>query len=210
MQAERVVDRADGVERIERATVAAARAGDAAAFAALFDAYHSPITSYLFRLTGSRETADDLAQETFIKAFRALGRTQDDLNFRAWIYRIATNSAASWRRRQRLLTWLPFSRSDESGTPEFDPGHDPRLAETLAEQEMIAAALRRIGPKHASALLLRHHLRLTVEETAAALDITANTAKVRLFRARKAFIDAYAALDNDNSNIQIPAREARP
>jgi RNA polymerase sigma-70 factor (ECF subfamily) len=208
MQADRVVDRADGVDRIEQATVAAARAGDAAAFAALFDSYQGPITSYLYRLTGSRETADDLAQETFIKAFRALGRTPDDLNFRAWLYRIATNSAASWRRRQRLLTWLPFSRSDESGTPEFDPGHDPRLAETLAEQEMIAAALRRIGPKHASALLLRHHLRLTVEETAAALDITANTAKVRLFRARKAFIDAYSALNHDTD--RTPARETRP
>ena len=207
MQAERVVDRADGVGRIEQATVAAARAGDAAAFTALFDAYHGPITSYLYRLTGSRETADDLAQETFIKAFRALSRTPDDLNFRAWLYRIATNSAASWHRRQRLLTWLPFNRSDDSGTPEIEPGHDPRLAETLAEQELIAAALRRIGPKHASVLLLRHHLRLTVEETAAALDINANTAKVRLYRARKAFIDAYAALDNDNE--PIPVREAR-
>ncbi|HYI13836.1 MAG TPA: RNA polymerase sigma factor [Thermomicrobiales bacterium] len=207
MQAERVVDRADRVERIEHAAVAAARAGDAVAFAALFDSYHGPITSYLYRLTGSRETADDLAQETFIKAFRALGRTSDDLNFRAWLYRIATNSAVSWRRRQQLLTWLPFSRSDDSGTPEFEPGHDPRLAESLAEQELVATALRRIGPKHASALLLRHHLRLTVDETAAALDINANTAKVRLFRARRAFIDAYNALDTDTN--RTPARETR-
>jgi DNA-directed RNA polymerase specialized sigma24 family protein len=91
----------------------------------------------------------------------------------------------------------------------LDPGHDPRLAESLAEQELIAAALRRIGAKHASALLLRHHLRLTVEETATALDITANAAKVRLFRARKAFIDAYDALDNDRIPT-TPAREVRP
>jgi RNA polymerase sigma-70 factor (ECF subfamily) len=199
MQVERVVDRADGVDRIEQATVAAARAGDAAAFAALFDSYQGPITSYLYRLTGSRETADDLAQETFIKAFRALGRTPDDLNFRAWLYRIATNTATSWRRRQRLLTWLPFGRDADAGTPAFEPGDDPRLAERIAEQELVAAALRTIGPKHASALLLRHHLRLSVEETAAALDINANTAKVRLFRARKAFVDAYSALDNQRT-----------
>ena len=208
MQAQGLVDRVEGVERIEHATVAAARAGDAAAFTALFDAYHGPITSYLYRLTGSRETADDLAQETFIKAFRAIGRTPDGLNFRAWLYRIATNSAASWRRRQRLLTWLPFNRGDDSGTPEYEPGHDPRLAESLAEQDLVAAALRRIGPQQASALLLRHHLRLTVEETAAALDTNANTAKVRLFRARKAFIDAYNELDNDTD--RTPARETRP
>lgn len=208
MQAHGLVDRADGVERIELAAVAEARAGDGAAFAALFDAYQGPITSYLYRLTGSRETSDDLAQETFIKAFRALSRTPDDLNFRAWLYRIATNSAASWRRRQRLLTWLPFNRGNDSGTPDYDPGHDPRLAESLAEQELIAAALHRIGPTHASALLLRHHLRLTVEETAAALDINANTAKVRLFRARKAFIDAYDTLDNDRTPLSS-AREVQ-
>ncbi len=207
MQAQGVVDRVDGVNRIEQAAIAEARAGDVAAFAALFDAYHGPITSYLYRLTSSRETADDLAQDTFIKAFRALDRTPDDLNFRAWLYRIATNTAASWHRRQRLLTWLPFQRSDDTDTSAIEPGHDPRLAETLAEQELIAAALQRIGTKHASALLLRHHLRLTVEETAAALDISVNTAKVRLFRARKAFTDAYDALDTDQSPT-IPAREA--
>jgi RNA polymerase sigma-70 factor (ECF subfamily) len=209
MQAERVADRTDGFDRIEQATVAAARAGDGAAFAALFDSYHGPITSYLYRLTGSRETADDLAQETFIKAFRALGRTPDDLNFRSWLYRIATNTSASWHRRQRLLTWLPFGRDDEAGTPEEDPGHDPRLAERVAEQELVASALRTIGPKHASALLLRHHLRLTVEETAEALQINANTAKVRLFRARKAFVDAYAALDNQHRPAN-PGRESKP
>lgn len=208
MQAQGVVDRADGVDRIEQAAVAEARAGDVAALTALFDAYHGPITSYLYRLTGNRETADDLAQETFIKAFRALDRTSPDFNFRAWLYRIATNTAASWHRRQRLLTWLPFQRSDETDTPASEPGHDPKLAETLAEQELIAAALRRIGTKHASALLLRHHMRLTVEETAAALDITVNTAKVRLFRARKAFIDAYAALDSDQSPTN-PTRKAQ-
>jgi RNA polymerase sigma-70 factor (ECF subfamily) len=207
MQAERVIDHAGGIEQIEQATVSRARHGDGAAFTALFDAYQGPITSYLYRLTGSRETADDLAQETFIKTFRALPATGADLNFRAWLYRIATNTAMSWHRRRRLLTSIPFRRKDD-GASAFEPGHDPRLAETLAEQELVTAALRRIGPTHASALLLRHHLRLTVEETAAALDINTNTAKVRLFRARKAFIDAYLALDTDHNPIS-PAGEAQ-
>ena len=77
---------------------------------------------------------------------------------------------------------------------------------------MIAAALRRIGPKHASALLMRYHLRLTAEEAATALDINANTANVRLVCACNAIIDAYAALNNDNDNDRTstsPAREAR-
>jgi RNA polymerase sigma-70 factor (ECF subfamily) len=179
--------------------VDAARGGDVAAFARLFDQYQAPITGYLCRLTGNRDVADDLAQETFIKAFRALPRTDGDLLFRPWLYRIATNTANSWHRRRRLLTWIPlplpsFGGSDhERGETEL--GADPRLDELAGEAEQVHAALREVGPRHASILLLRHHQRLTIAEIATTLEIPENTAKVRLFRARKAFIDAWSALD---------------
>jgi RNA polymerase sigma-70 factor (ECF subfamily) len=173
-----------------------ARAGDAAAFVSLFDQYHGPITGYLFRLTGDRDAADDLAQETFLQAFRAMDRIDPNANFRAWLYRIATNSARSWQRRRRLLTWLPFG----ADTPE--PSGDPALADVLGERELVDAALRRIGPAHASVLLLRHHQQLSLDETAAALGVSPNTAKVRLFRARKAFVAAYTALDAGHREVR--------
>lgn len=176
----------------EQRLVAEAQAGDGAAFTALFDQYHGPITGYLARLTGNRDAADDLTQETFLKAYRGLGRTGADLSFRPWLYRIATNTARSWQRRQRIVRWLPFG--DDAGTPE--PRDERDLATALGEHEAVVAALRSISPAQASILLLRHDQGLTVEEAAVVMKVSTNTAKVRLHRARKAFASAYAALDS--------------
>ena len=68
----------------ERALIGHAQAGNAAAFAQLFAAYHGPITSYLYHLVRDRAVADDLAQDTFLQAYRMLQRTTPDLHFRAW------------------------------------------------------------------------------------------------------------------------------
>lgn len=184
-----------GISRMdERGLIGHAQAGDASAFSALFEEYHGPITGYLYHLVGDRDLADDLAQETFVKAYRALGRTSDGLNFRAWVYRIATNTANSYFRRRRIIKWLPLGPT----TPE--PASEPRFTDAIGEQEMIVATLRRIRPSHASILLLRHQQGLSLDEIADALDITVNAAKVRLFRARKAFIAAYAALSGETED----------
>jgi RNA polymerase sigma-70 factor (ECF subfamily) len=139
--------------------------------------------------------ADDLAQDTFLKAYRALDRAAPDVNPRAWLYRIATNTAHSYHRRRRLVRWLPLSRGDADGSGE--PSEDPALADTLGERDLVEAALRRVGPAHSAVLLLRHHQHLSIEETAAALGVNANAAKVRLYRARKAFVAAYESLARD-------------
>jgi len=172
----------------ERGILDRAQAGNSAAFTALFDQYQRPIVNYLYRMVNDREVAEDLAQDTFLKAYRAIDRTDADLNFRAWIYRIATNTAMSYFRRKRLLQWIPFG----PGTP--DRGKDLRLAERVGESQLIEQALTKIGPTHGSILLLRHHQGLSIDEMAEALGIKPNAAKVRLFRARKAFSQAYAAL----------------
>ena len=176
----------------ERALIGHAQAGNAAAFAQLFAAYHGPITSYLYHLVRDRAVADDLAQDTFLQAYRMLQRTTPDLHFRAWLYRIATNAARNYQRRQRLLRWLPFAPG--LAGPGAGPHDEPPLAERVADRELVALTLRRIRPGYASALLLHHHQDLTLEETAAALGLTPNGAKVRLFRARKAFVRAYGEL----------------
>lgn len=173
----------------ERALVGRARAGDAAAFARLFAAYHGPLTNYLYRLVRDRDLADDLVQDTFLRAYRALGRTDAELPFRPWLYRIATNLARNHHRRQRILRWLPFDAVSGRAAG------DAPLAERLGEHELVVGALRRIGPGAASALLLHYQQGLSLAETATALGLTRNGAKARLFRARQAFIAAYASLD---------------
>jgi RNA polymerase sigma-70 factor, ECF subfamily len=178
----------------ERGILDRAQAGNSAAFTALFDQYQRPIVNYLYRMVNDREVAEDLAQDTFLKAYRAIDRTDADLNFRAWIYRIATNTAMSYFRRKRLLQWVPFG----PGTP--DRGKDPRLAERVGESQLIEQALAKIGPSHSSTLLLRHHQGLSLDEMAEALGIKPNAAKVRLFRARKAFSQAYEALSSETES----------
>jgi RNA polymerase sigma-70 factor (ECF subfamily) len=181
----------DGRMAREQTLVGQAQAGDAVAFGELFAVYHGPLTSYLYHLTGDRALADDLAQDAFLRAYRALPAAGADVLVRPWLYQIATNLARSHYRRARLLRWLPFS----DATP--DPP-DPQAANdgvALGEREALTAALRRIGPTHASVLLLRHEQGLSLEETAAALGVNANAAKTRLFRARRAFIAAWDELE---------------
>lgn len=164
------------------------RAGTATDFAELFRAHHGPLTNYLYHLLHDREVADDLAQETFLKAYRALPHTPPEIPLRPWLYRIATNTARSHHRRQRLRRWLSL------GLLAREPQADNRWQARIEARDAIALTLTRIGPTHAGVLLLHHYHDLSLEETAQALGLSRNTTKVRLFRARKAFADTCTAL----------------
>jgi RNA polymerase sigma-70 factor (ECF subfamily) len=175
----------------EQTLVGQAQAGDAVAFGELFAVYHGPLTSYLYHLTGDHALPDELAQDAFLRAYRALPRAGAEVLVRPWLYQIATNLARSHYRRARLLRWLPFT----DATPELPDQQAANDAGALGEREALTAALRQIGTTHASVLLLRHEQGLSLAETAAALGINANAAKTRLFRARQAFIAAWDELE---------------
>lgn len=167
----------------ENGLVERARAGDQAAFAQLFEQYHAPILNYLHRMVNDRALAEDLTQDTFIKAYNALPRTRADLAFKAWLYRIATNTAISHLRRGKIIKWLPFLSDRE--TP------DEHIEKSVSRKMDINEALSKLPQHYATALLLRHYQGLSLAETAQALDCTENAAKLRLFRARKAFAQVY-------------------
>jgi len=167
----------------ENGLVERARAGDQAAFAQLFEQYHAPILNYLHRMVSDRALAEDLTQDTFIKAYNALPRTKPDLAFKAWLYRIATNTAISHLRRGKIIKWLPFLTDRE--TP------DEHIEKSVSRNMDITEALSKLPQHYATALLLRHYQGLSLAETAQALDVTENAAKLRLFRARKAFAQVY-------------------
>lgn len=164
--------------------VGRARAGDPVAFERLFERYHAPILNYLHRMVYDRAVAEDLAQDTFIKAYRALPETSPDLAFKAWLYRIATNTAISHLRRKKLVKWVPFL----AGT---DHASDESIERSVGRRFDVEQALNKLPQHYATVLLLRHYQGLSLAETAAALDITENAAKLRLFRARKAFAEVY-------------------
>jgi RNA polymerase sigma-70 factor (ECF subfamily) len=174
--------------------VGRARAGDPVAFERLFERYHAPILNYLHRMVGDRALAEDLTQDSFVKAYRALPNTRQDLAFKAWLYRIATNTAISHLRRKKLVRWVPFLAGQDHSTGES-------IERSVSRKHDVEQALSKLPQHYAAVLLLRHYQGLSLAETAQALDITENAAKLRLFRARKAFAAVYGGPVEDHDDV---------
>ena len=151
------------------------RAGDPDAFEALVRRYQRPLGTYLYRLTGSRAAADDLFQETFLKALRGLPGYDERGRFGSWLFGIATNVASdAWRRNRG---W----REQVTADPEaVDLAPDPApLPDAEAERRdilgKIESALPEIPLKQRRVFLLRQHTDLTFREIAELLDEPLNT-----------------------------------
>ena len=171
--------------------VARARSGDVVAFERLFERYHAPLLNYLHRMVGDRALAEDLTQDSFVKAYKALPGTRPDLAFKAWLYRIATNTAISHLRRRKLIRWVPFLGTQDYASSES-------IERSVGRRYDVEKALHGVPEHYAAVLILRHYEGLSLAETAAALGISENAAKLRLFRARKAFAKVYAGpIDDD-------------
>jgi RNA polymerase sigma-70 factor (ECF subfamily) len=162
-----------------------ARLGSEAAFAAIFERFQSPIVNYVYRLVGDWETANDLAQDTFLKAYTALPRTGEDLQISPWLYRIATNTALDSLRRRKRITWVPFKLDMEPPALHSDPA--PRQAESDA----IQRALAQVPPDQRTCLVLNMYQGLSYKEISGILGISVNLVAVRIFRGREKFVDAY-------------------
>src|SRR5712692_11063504 len=130
-----------------------AQAGNISAFNALFQYYNTRICTYLTRMVGNDEEGHDLAQETFIKVWRALPEMNDESRFEIWLYRIATNTAIDQLRRQKFR-W-PLSKNHEAD----DTSECMRVAgpeEQIEEAELIKLALAQLSPQYRACLLLQH------------------------------------------------------
>lgn len=177
------------------ALVERARAGDHAAFTALFERFNTRICTYLARLVGNEDLGRDLAQDTFLAAWRALPEMRDPPRFTAWLYRIATNAAYSQQRRSRVIRWLPWMQHAErsTGSASIVPGPE----EGVGEAERVRLALARLGPQRRTCLLLQVEGGFTQREIAALLGISEKTVSVYVSRGREAFRQAYRSLDDD-------------
>ncbi len=163
----------------------AARRGSEAAFAAIFERFQTPIVNYVYRLVGDWEVANDLAQDTFLKAYSALPSTEPSLQISPWLYRIATNTALDSLRRRKRITWVPFKLEMEPPAPQSDPA--PRQAESDAIQQ----ALAQVPSDLRTCLVLNMYQGLSYKEIAGVLSISANLVAVRIYRGREKFIEAY-------------------
>ncbi len=175
------------------ALVATARSGNLGAFEVLVRRYQDRVFNLAYRLTGSLEEAEDAAQETFMKAHRALGGFRGTSGFYTWLYRIAVNTCHSRGRqttRRRSMEGISIHAGEEEGValPEPEAANGAPEKDLLAEERRRAVqeALLGLGPELREVVLLRDMEGLSYAQIAEALSITTAAVRSRLHRARTA------------------------
>ncbi len=181
---------------VERASdhmlLEATRSGDEEAFAELVARYRNQLTSYIYRMTNDYDGAVDLAQETFVRVYRAADRYQTTHAFSTYIYRIATNLAISElrrRKRWRLVSLTGLVHSpDGQETRDFNPvDHQPLQDSALVEaerREAVKRAITTLPAKYRAPLVLRDVEGKGYGEIARILGTSEGTVKSRISRAR--------------------------
>jgi len=162
------------------------QAGSDAVFERLFRDNRQRVFNYVYRLVGDAELAEELTQQAFVKAYRALPRLPAEANRRSWLYRIATNSAYDYLRRRRLISWLPLRERDSLSGVERGPDG------TASEQDTVQRTLAHLSPSHRAVLILYCVEGYSTVEISQMLGSTAGAVKTRLCRAREEFRQAYA------------------
>jgi RNA polymerase sigma-70 factor (ECF subfamily) len=185
------------VESAEASTIAAARAGDEAAFAELVEPHRRELQVHCYRMLGSFEDSEDLVQETFLRAWRKRRSFQGRSSFRAWLYGIATNACLDAIARRRRAVPLHDGSQPLAEVSWLQPYPDELLKDTAAEAEPEAevvaketielayiAAIQLLPPRQRAVLIARDVLGWSAAESASLLDVSVAAANSALQRAR--------------------------
>ena len=176
----------------ERAAIAACRRGEREAFDVLVARYQRPIYRLCYRYVNNHEDANDLAQEAFLKAWRAISSFRGDSAFSTWLYRIAVNACLNHRALRR-----PVTQELEEGLADPNPGADAAVARDH-EARRVRAAVSRLPERQRATLILKVYHDLTHAEVAEILGSTVGTVKANLFHALA------------NLRRQMQSEESRP
>lgn len=170
-------------------------AGDQHAFELLVVKYQRRIQRLISRMVRDSDLVEDIAQETFIRAYRALHQFRGDAQFYTWLYRIAVNTAKKFLldlKRDPLVTQTalqPDGEEDETSRPGNEPIGDETPESVLAASEIaqaVNAAMEALPEDLRQAVTLREIEGLSYEEIAAVMDCPIGTVRSRIFRAREA------------------------
>jgi RNA polymerase sigma-70 factor (ECF subfamily) len=170
------------VERLQR--------GDAAAFREMVEGHKRNVYALAYDLSGNHDDAEDLSQEVFIKAYRAIGSFRADAKLASWLYRITMNAHIDSKRRKPVaLVSIDFAPSSSDGgeeTPrELVDGavpHPDRLAGRARFQADVERAMDVLSAQERSVFVLRHYHDMPIREISSSLAIAEGTVKSLLFR----------------------------
>ncbi|MGZ5493671.1 MAG: RNA polymerase sigma factor [Thermoanaerobaculia bacterium] len=181
------------------ATVGLAKGGDQDAFRLLVERHSRAIFRVAYRMTGNQHDADDVVQETFLRAYRQIETFEERANFSTWLHRIAINCSLDLlRSRSRHERHRVNNREDEDGemTRQFestDPQPD-RLLLSVEMKQHVLVALERLSGNERTAFMLRHFEGMPVDEIGRTLGIQVSAAKHTIFRAVRKLREALEPL----------------
>jgi RNA polymerase sigma-70 factor (ECF subfamily) len=178
---------------------ALAKQGREAAFSELVRRYERPVFSLIYRMVRDRETAEDLAQEAFIKVLNNIDRYRPEFKLSSWLFKIANNVAIDYLRKRQIDTismdGSPHAASAseiESSSFEIAAKQETALDEIEARElgSAIERAIAGLRPEYRSCIMLRHVEGRSYEEIASILDLPLGTVKTYIHRARHELRDA--------------------
>ena len=175
----------------EGVLVRRARSGDLEAYDELVQRYHERIYATVYHMTSNHEDANDLAQESFIKAFQALKSFKGGSSFYTWLYRIAVNKTINHLKQRKNRIHMSLNDLD------FNAEHDPDLVALISDktprreagltelQEKLNAALMKLSEPHRLVVVLHDVQGLSHDEIAKVMKCNIGTVRSRLFYARQ-------------------------
>jgi RNA polymerase sigma-70 factor, ECF subfamily len=195
----------------DAATVARARDGDSEAFRTLVERHSRAVYNLAHRMTGSASDAEDVVQETFLKAYRQIHRFESRANFGTWLHRIAVNCSIDLiRSRPHREQAHDAGDLDILAAPAGGHTADPaaeRLVLSAEVQERVRRAMDGLTRMERAAFVLRHFEGRSTDEIASALGLKANAAKHSVFRAvRKMRAALEVFTEPRTSDLAVPAR----
>ncbi|HUJ23650.1 MAG TPA: sigma-70 family RNA polymerase sigma factor [Bryobacteraceae bacterium] len=175
------------MEQGDATAVAQVRAGNPDAFRVLVERHSHSVFRLAFRMTGNEHDAEDLVQETFLRAYRQIAKFDGRASFGTWLYRIAANCSLDLirarKRRQEQQSVMDEEGQEIAAAAVADAPTPDRLAFSRELQQLLGPALERLSATERAAFVLRHYEGMCMEDIGKALGVHAGAAKHSVFRA---------------------------
>lgn len=176
---------------MEAQWIAEARSDNKEAFSKLVEKYQRPVYSVCYRMLGTPTAAEDAAQETFIRAYKALDRYDPNRSFATWILSIASNYSIDQLRKKKV-TILSMDNDKHAWLAPPDPGPSPeKVALDKEKSALVQSMLAELNETDRAAVIMQYWYEYSYDEIAEALDLSSSAVKSRLFRARKLMVEKW-------------------